>query len=317
MLLLFLIPKGADAVTVSPLFHDYSLNPGDTILDVIKVYNESEMAETFYPIRVNFSAGKEEAGVPQFYPADENRAGQALAPWIQVDLKAISLGPNERANIPFSINVPQDAQPGGHYGAIMLSTSPSEAEGGEVGIASQLATLLLMRVSGEVREVGSIAEFGFEDPQVWYNHLPAEFFLRFENSGNTHLRPAGNLLIYNWWGRQVASIEVNGAFKSVLPNSIRRYKFGWHKRGVDEGANPIWNELNNFAFGKYQAQLVLNYGTSNQVVTAVREFTVWPWRVMSVFGVLVFILLILLWFMKRLYDKRLFKRYERMMEGRQ
>ncbi|MFC1638692.1 hypothetical protein ACFL26_00270 [Patescibacteria group bacterium] len=308
-----LLPQGADALTVSPPYFDYSLNPGDTVLDVIKIYNESNSTETFYPIIMNFGSDESEGGTPQFYPPQEDRMGTGLADWITVSTEPITVGPEERANLQFAINVPaDDVQPGGHYGSILLSTSPPVTDGVGVGVASQLATIILVRVAGEVREIGSIAEFGFKDPAVWYNYLPVDFFLRFENSGNTHLRPTGNLLIEDMWGRRAATVKVNSDFKSVLPMSIRRYEFGWQKSEPQEGWSELKSEWKNFALGKHKATLILNYGSTNQVVTAEREFYVWPWRLMTIFGIGIILLLIMLTVAKRQYDKSLIRKFEKM-----
>jgi hypothetical protein len=162
-----------------------------------------------------------------------------------------------------------------------------------------------------VREVGSIAEFGFIDPQVWYEHLPIDFFMRFENAGNTHLRPTGNLLIKDWMGRQVASIKVNEGFSSVLPMSIRRFQFGWHKMGVAEGISGIQNELRNFAIGKHTATLFLNYGrTTPQVISQERVFYVWPWRTMIAAAVLLLVLAAIWRIRSKMVAKRIIARYE-------
>ncbi len=312
---MFLAPAhGAKALTISPPTFDYTLNPGDTVLDVIKVYNESPEPLTVYPILQNFTSNKEEGGEPQFYPADQNPDGTALAPWITVEQTPITLEPSQRANLSFAINVPKEGvQPGGHYGAILLSTTPP-TESGKVGIASQLGVLLLVRINGDVKEIGTLPQFGFKHPQIWYNHLPVDFFIRFENDGNTHLRPTGNLFIKDWMGRQVAAIPVNEDFRSVLPNSIRRYEFGWKKLPNLEGKDfmsELKNEWRNFALGKYRAQLVLTYGSNNQILSEEREFTVWPWRILCIAGAGLVVLILLVTLLMKAYNRAVIRRYER------
>src|SRR5262245_26654684 len=74
----------ASALTVSPPTYSYTLNPGDPVRDVIKLYNESGETITLYPEVFNFTSkeGDETTGTPEFYPADEIRNGHELAPWI-------------------------------------------------------------------------------------------------------------------------------------------------------------------------------------------------------------------------------------------
>lgn len=314
-LALLLPAGGAKALTLSPPFVDHAINPGDTVMEVIKLYNEDPYPFTFYPIPMNFKATGDEGGVPMFYPAYEETQGTELAKWVQVDQSAITIAPGERVNIPVSVVVPEDATPGGHFGAVIFSTSPPDVSGNAVGVMAQLATLIFIRVSGDVTEVGSIAEFGYKNPQVWYNHLPVDFFLRFENSGNVHLRPTGNLFISNWYGRQVASINVNETFSSVLPRTIRRYEFGWSGEGVNADDKTflggLKNEWNNFAFGKYRALLVLNYGIENKVIADEREFTVWPWRLMIVGGAALLLVILLIILFVKLYGKAVIRGYEK------
>lgn len=306
---------GASALTVSPPFFDYRLNPGDTNLDVIKLYNESSQEIKVWPILQNFTADDKEAGNPVFYDADKDPKGTALAPWIKVDPTPIVIPPLQRANLTFAINVPKDrVQPGGHFGAIMLSLQPPDAKEG-VAVAGQIAALILVNISGDVREVGSIAEYGFKKPAAWYNYRPVDFFVRFENSGNAHLRPVGNVFIKDFMGRQVASLIVNPDFRSVLPQSIRRFDFGWAGYGSAEPSKSVWEEIkhewNNFALGKYTATLVMNYGSKNQVVTDERVFYVWPWRLMALAGLLLLVLIILFRSVGRAWKRSVIKQYEK------
>ncbi|HTK04832.1 MAG TPA: hypothetical protein VL500_04565 [Candidatus Eisenbacteria bacterium] len=302
----------AKAVTISPPYFDYSLNPGDTVLDVLKVFNESETPITLYPVLQNFTYKEgDEVGTPDFYPANEDPVGTALAQWITLDATPITLAPQERANVQFALNIPKDkVQPGGHFGAIMLTTQPPEQTGGKVGIGQTIGSLIFVRVSGEVRETASIADFGFKEKKIWYNYLPVDFVLRFENSGNTHLRPTGNLFIKDWMGRQVAVIKVNDAFSSVLPLSRRKFEFGWRRFDNPPDKSELWKEWHNFAFGKYKATLILNYGTSNQILSEEREFTVWPWRLLCILGAAVVFVLILSTLLMKAYNRAVIRKYE-------
>ncbi|MFA6604267.1 MAG: hypothetical protein WCT10_05560 [Patescibacteria group bacterium] len=304
-------PSGASAITISPIFVDYSLDPGDTVMDVLKAYNENPFPITLYPVVDNFTSGDEE-GSPVFYDADEDPYGTALATWVKMDsTEPFTLQPGDRVNLPFSINVPVNAQPGGHFGAIILSTQPPEISGEGVGVAAQIGMLIFVDVSGEAKETASIAEFGFKNPRVWYNYLPVNFFLRFENSGNTHLRPTGNLFIKDMFGRQVASIPVNSDFRSVLPSSIRKFEFGWRRAAGDSGSSELLKEWNNFAFGKYEAMLVLNYGKQNKIVTDTREFYVWPWRILCIAGGIILLLILLFIGAMKLYKRSIIKKYQK------
>jgi hypothetical protein len=309
---LFLLPSPTAALSFGPPSTDLDMDPGQTFRGTLQAFNEDAAAITVYPLVMNFEADIEEQGTPQMYPANEDRLGQGLATWVTLDRSAITLAPGDRKELSYSITVPKGAQPGGHYGAIILSTKPPGQREGSVGIDQQIASLLLVRVSGEVQEKGSIAEFGFVDAKVSYDHLPVDFFMRFENAGNTHLRPVGTLLIQDVFGREVATIRVNDALRSVLPLSIRRFEFGWSRTQEDASEwSELTKEWKNFAIGKYTATLILNYGTTDQIVTDQRVFYVWPWRLMSLVGFGAVILALFFPVLKGRYDNKLvIKGYE-------
>ncbi|MBN1584823.1 hypothetical protein JW899_00435 [Candidatus Uhrbacteria bacterium] len=309
------LPFGAKALTISPPLIDHRLNPGDTVLETVKIYNEGEHPITVYPLLRNFTAGDGENGEPQFVPPEVDDNGTGLAQWITMDGQPLTIGPKQRTNLLLNMNVPRDAQPGGHYGAVVLSTDPPNNQRG-VGVSQQMATLIMVRISGDVREVGSIAEFGFAKPKVWHNHLPIDMFFRFENSGNTHLRPTGNIFITNMWGRQVASVQANPDFGGVLPRSIRKFGLSWEKEGFDENDSGLKREWKNFGFGRYKAVLVLYYGNDNKMTAAETEFTVWPWRLMLLAAALLAFLSVLTAILSRMYRRKLIDRLERAMAKR-
>lgn len=309
---LVLLPLGALAMTVSPPNYDYtSVNRGDVLMDVIKLSNEGNEPVTIYPMVRNFTfkQGDETSGTPSFYDMQKDPYGTALGTWVKIDTKPITVGAGQKYNIPFTINIPNDASPGGHFGAVLFATQPPDDKG-VVTIGSQVGVLIMMRVNGDVKEVGSIAEFGFSHPKPWYNFLPVDFFVRFENSGNVHLRPTGNVFIFDWTGRQVAAVPVNADFKSVLPQSIRRYEFSWSKND-GQAHSALWNEWNNFAIGKHKAQLVLTYGVGNKTVSGEVSFYVWPWRLMSIALGILLLVIFMLTIGKKSYEKSVIRKYER------
>ncbi len=307
--------SAARALSISPPYVDYRLNPGDTSLDKLRVYNEEKVPMTFHIEMMNFTHSAEENGSPNFYPATEKRDGTELATWITSTEtnKTYTLQPNEQTNIPFTITVPADAQPGAHYGAILLASGGATPKDKVVSVNSKIGELVFISVSGAADERGRIAEFGFQEPKSWHNYRPVDFFLRFENDGNTNIRPTGTLVIKNWYGRQVADLKVNEQLGSVLPKSLRRFEFGWGKKNSDstDFFSELKKEASNFAFGKYTATLLLHYGAKNQILSEERDFYVWPWRILVVGGDTLIVFVVLISLLKKSYDKRLIDRYQR------
>ncbi len=296
--------SSASALTISPPLMEFDARPGDVLVDVVKLYNETDEALNLTASVQNFKA-LGETGTPEFLPVEE---GNGLASWIKLDETTVTLAPGERKSILFTINVPGDAEPGGHFAGILWSTAGAAPEGETaVGLVAKTGTLILVRVSGQVEEMGRVVEFGTD--KASYSYLPANFVVRFENTGNVHLKPTGEITVKNMWGTKVASLPVNEDLANVLPDSIRKFEATWQKTEMPVGASEWQKERENFAWGKYTATLLLNYGIGGQTVTATTSFWVFPWRVTLFYLVLIVIVVLLLVQGVKKYNKWLLKKY--------
>ena len=250
------MPIKASALTISPVRFEISGDPGQTLIGEITLFNEREIAETFYSSFESFEARGEE-GNPSFVPAQKG-----LPTWMKTEPK-ITLEPGETKIIPFSIEIPKEADPGGHFAAIFWSNVPPiEAGEEQMVVGARIGTLVLLRVSGEIREGGGILEFGTENRI--YTHLPISLFYRLANDGNNWLRPEGEIKISNIIGLQTAILDANPVKGNVLPGSVRRFDIEWGMQGetTEEGGflAIIGHQWRNFAFGPYRATLTLRNG---------------------------------------------------------
>jgi len=127
------------------------------------------------------------------------------------------------------------------------------------------------------------------------------FELRFENKGNVHLLPRGEIVITNMWGKQRGVIPINqdSNFGNVLPDSIRLFEFTWK------------GEASLLDIGRYKADLTLGYGTEQKKFTT-RGTAFW---VIPLKPVLIFVISFLLgiWFITR--TVRAYVRYMLRMSG--
>lgn len=303
-LVLGLAPLGVSALTISPPLMEFDARPGDALVDVVKLYNETQDTMTLTASVQNFKA-MGETGTPEFV---ESAQPTDLASWIQVDEKTVTLAPGERKSVLFTVRVPGDAEPGGHFAGILWGTGgAAEAGASGVGLLAKTGTLVLVRVAGLVQETGRIVEFATD--KASYDYLPANFGVRFENTGNVHVKPAGTIEVKDMWGKKVGSLMVNETLANVLPDSIRKFEAAWQKTEVPAGASEWQKERENFAWGKYTATVVLNYGVGGQTVTAQTSFWVFPWRVTLFYVVLVIVVLLLLVQGIKSYNKWLLKKF--------
>lgn len=303
----------ASALTVSPYLAELSLTPGVATKAEIKLFNETEKTLTIYPEIVSWAA-QDETGTPAF---DLEAEVVGFPTWVKLPDGPFLLDPLETTVIPITITTPEDAPPGGHYAAVFFSENPPETTGAsQVAIGYKVTTLYLARVAGDVLAQGSIRSL--TTSHTTYNRLPVDFFIRFENTGNIHLRPTGTITVTNMFGKTTGEIDVNVTKGATLPEQIRQYTATWERHVADsEGAGGwtgFWtefgNEWNNLALGKYTATTNLSSETEEGFLTHSAEtaFWVFPWRVIIVVVVGALAILFLLFCLMHQYNKWIIKK---------
>ncbi len=296
-LLIFAAPAFAQeslSVTVTPPLFQLAIVPGESWSSSIKIVNSNRSGIDYYIDPVDFVA-EGELGKSRFIPLINDDGSThnsfSLAQWIEIPRGPIYVPAESSKDVPFTVTVPSDAEPGGHYAAVMIGTSPGRnaAPGSRVSVSSFVSSLMFVRVAGDVIERGRIREF-VSDKSL-YQEPRADMILRFENIGNTHLRPQGDIIIYNMWGKERGKVLINqeGNFGNVLPNSVRRFQFAWT------------GEKSLFDIGRYQAIVTLAFGDGQkQNVTATTYFWVIPLVPVSVtLGAFLTIILLVTWFIRR------------------
>jgi len=283
-------PIEANALTISPVRFEISGDPGQTLIGEITLFNESEIAETFYSSFESFEA-RGEGGEPHFVPTQKG-----LPTWMKTE-STITLEPGETKIVPFSIEIPEDADPGGHFAVIFWSNVPPVEAEEQMIVATRIGILVLLRVSGEIREGGGILEFGAENRI--YTHLPISLFYRLANDGNNWLRPEGEVKISNIIGLQAAVLNANPVQGNILPGSIRRFDVEWEARNeITEGGflATARHQWQNFALGPYKATLALRNGISAPETETTKSFksSFWffiiPWQLLIIIIIVLMIL---------------------------
>lgn len=284
------------SITVTPPLIQLSMGPGETWSSALKIINTNPGDVTYYAEVVNFEATGEE-GQSAFVPViteskDEADSNYTLAQWIDIRESSVTVPRGRSGEVPFTITVPDNAPPGGHYAAILVGTRPAGANasgGAAVSISSMVSSLIFVRIGGDIIEKGSLREFTTD--KSLYQDTSVDFALRFENSGNTHLRPRGTITIYNMWGKERGKLMVNedGNFGNVLPDSIRRFAFSW------EGEKSLLD------IGPYNAVAALTFGEeSRYTVSAKTYFWIVPIVPVSIgLGLVALFLLLITWFIRR------------------
>ncbi len=300
------IANPALALTVSPARVEITGDPGTTLQGEIELFNEQEGTRTFFTSFENFEPSGD-TGAPHFIGAKDG-----LATWIKAEDK-ITLESGKRSVVPFSITIPQNAEPGGHFAAIFFgSQEPGSQGGGQVSVGGKIGVLILLRVSGDVEEGGGLLEFSVKDKQRFFSTLPVTFTYRINNTGGDRVVPHGEVTIKNTFRLTSAKLLANENEGSVLPSSARKFEVFWGKESALSGEEKrvgffgmAVNELREFHFGWYTANLNLVLGDdTSRTANAAYHFFIIPWQLLTI----VLLIVLFFGFMGRIGLKR-YNRY--------
>jgi len=201
--------KDAHALSLAPALVEVDAEPGETLVQKLRLFNETDQAVTVYPSLENWQP-QSDSSQPKFL-GDTDPFGAAR--WIEVPIEKVTLLSGEARDLLLKIKVSALAEPGGHYAALFWSNQPSKNVG--IGSASRVASLFLFRVKGAIKEDAQIISFVKKDID-W----PLNFSLRLENLGNVHFAPQGSIEIVNWRNKKVGEIQINSLGQSILPQRI-------------------------------------------------------------------------------------------------
>ncbi len=280
-------------IVVGPGKTEVWLDPGTEYTREIIVSNRSG-AEKIINISVeDFQGSIDPNATIEFMGAE--KGPYSLKDYVKPEINEIILEHGQRLRLPVVISVPSTAEPGGLYGAVMVSASNIKEETGEVQegtaagkveIITRVASLFFVRIKGEVVEEGALQDF--KTNKNFYEKGPVTFKVLSENTGNVHLAPYGTIDIKNLLGAQIGQVEIDPWF--VMPKSVRTREVKWNT---------------NFLFGKYTAALTLNRGYKDIVDTMQFSFWVIPWKLVLIITIaLILVVLLFIWFVSHFELKK-------------
>lgn len=278
---------------ISPIL-ELEADPGTVQPGVVKVYNETNNSLFLVSSVEEFTAGDEE-GQPIYIP-EEDRAD--FLDWFNVGEETMILVPGQAAVVPFTVDIPADAVPGGYYATIFWEdVPPQRGDAGNVGIRGKVGTLIFLRVNGDVVEQGEVVEFSTRDNQTSFYQLPIIFVARIANQGNVHLRPQGTITVRNMLGKKKV-FQLGDGKGNILPDSIRRFEVVWGATAIQGNFfQQAWSqfiaEARDVTIGKFSATLDVTFGINNeQRIQKQISFWIIPYHL--IFGVIVILILLII-----------------------
>ena len=270
---------------ISPPVIELSADPGQTITATIRVRNVASGPLIAKGKADDFGAGATEDGQPRLLLEEQGATRYSLKYWIS-SVPDLKLAPQELKTATVNIAIPKNAEPGGHFGVIRFTAVPPDLDGTGVALSASVGALVLLKVSGNVKDDLNLAEFStgaldakglIRTKTNFFETGPVGFLVRLRNSGTVHEKGTGGITVTDTFGNNVATVAVNEKGGNVLPDSVRRFEQSLAKKNL---------------FGRYNAKLSLTYLGGQKKIDSTTSFWVIPWKLILI----VIITLVILFF---------------------
>jgi hypothetical protein len=250
-------------------------DPGGVITETLTITNIENQDKEYYLYKRDIK-GVDVGGVPIF--AEESEAtGYEISEWIELDPEPIIIPALGEVSIPITINIPENATPGSHFGGIFVSVEPPRLREIGAGVGYEVASIVSIRISGDVIDSARIRSFSTD--KLFYGSKNVNFTAKIENQGNILIRPRGPLTIRSMFGGDPSVMTINDSLAGVFPGTLRDLTFSWNDEGL--------------GFGRYEAVLALGYEGDNgqKTIDASLVFWVFPTKVVIPLMVTILVLI--------------------------
>ncbi|OGY77125.1 MAG: hypothetical protein A2295_03490 [Candidatus Jacksonbacteria bacterium RIFOXYB2_FULL_44_15] len=285
------IAKSGDFV-LGPGKTELSLDPGDSVIQELYITNRVGERRVFKVEGEDFTGSDDPAEAIKLL--GQERGPYSLKDYIKPEQSEFILEHGERMILPVQISIPIDAQPGGLYGSILVSTAPPKEDfeisdnvaAGQMKLVTRVGSLFFVRVKGEVVEDGVLESITMASPgKTVYESGPVRFRLAYRNRGSVYLTPYGKIEITNLLGKKIGEAIVDPWF--VMPGSLRSREVDWDRAML---------------FGRYRAKASINRGYGDVIDQKVTVFWVIPWkRIALIAAIFTIISWFLLWLKSKIH----------------
>ena len=199
-----------EEITISPTDKHYELNPGETVSDSFTILNSGQSEYDFITYGSPYSVN--DGNYNAVY--DINAPRSDAFRWVQMDTTQWHATVRQTITVPFTIRVPANATPGGHYGVLFAETKPADDASGIVR-KKRIGMILYVKVKGDVVNRGAVKDIS---TNWFYSHAPITATVSVEDSGNTDFIAKTKMTVTDLFGnvKYVMPQEYN-----ILPGTHR------------------------------------------------------------------------------------------------
>jgi hypothetical protein len=187
--------------------------------------------------------------------------------WITVPVSSFTAEPGTRTDIPITIAVPLDAEPGDHAGGVVALNTQAQQGAGDlkVDIKQAVGARVYVRVEGPLSPELTVSDVSVSTGgQAWLAPItgPSDVTSKFTitNTGNVRMTPTVTVKVKDMFGRTVKTVEVPD-FQELIP-------------GASVDAAAALGDLSGFG-PRYSLEVTTSSPEATQTSSA--SFWVVPW----------------------------------------
>jgi hypothetical protein len=139
----------------------YNVQPGSTIEDTLVVRNQSA-----FDAKVQLNANDATVSTDGSFSLLPNEVeNNLLGSWVSLDTTELTIGTGESIGVPFTIEVPADAQSGEYAGGLSAIIIDETESGNAIGARLRLGVRMYLTVDGDLQLNPSISSLNITSPQ--------------------------------------------------------------------------------------------------------------------------------------------------------
>ncbi len=209
----------AGAARQRPSFH-LAAAPGRAVADSVTVANRTARARTFRLYAADAHPTARDGGFAVRGPDEPRRT---VGAWTRLARDRVTVPAGGSVSVPFTVTVPDRAEPGDHPGAVVaLEERPAAAAERGIGVQQAVAARLYLRVSGPTAPALAV-----RGVTVSRRDTGAEVSYTLHNLGNVTLRPSAELTASATLGRALPGRRLTGLPAELLPGQEVRLSTRW------------------------------------------------------------------------------------------
>lgn len=269
----------ASEYTVRPFLIDEVMEPRQQVTKPVLLSNNSTNRRYIVYATVNEITVDTAGEVKEFIPSTKADRTVTITSWIEVTRGRISIPPGENREVPLTVKVNPQAQPGEYHAFVGFVPATNRPEAEAMAMAGDVPGVILkITVSDQRKEGMRLSSFGVS--RFVFGGEDRNVEIEIENTGDFSSAPTGEVILYNSRGEEVASLPINQEGNVVDPGQTEKISLALPETGL---------------FGKLKANLVLEYGEKQRAsIFDTAFFYVIPWYFVAIMAVIALLLSVII-----------------------